>query len=503
MPHSPHSVPHAVPTPSETLSDDESASAGGDSSFALESTLTTCGSVPSAVTPWSRMRRSATHDMFRGEDDVDDSRLDMSETTADAGERKQVYRIVLTGGPCGGKTTSLTTVAERLRSLGTQVFVVPENATLFVNGGAAFPVHATKSHQMCWESSRIMCQMQMEDSFIQIARAAHRPTVLLCDRGTMDAAAYMDTQTWHELLAEMNWETDILREERYDAVIHLVSTAIGAEEYYTTMNNDARRESLSEAAEIDNKIRAVWRGHPHVEIIDNSTDFERKVVRVVKSICRILNMRAPTSNGLFQIFSIDLRARDRISALLVHYEEFLVKTHFLKGATETDNQHIRQLEQKNPHGTALTLYTFASRRLLSNGQFAVEERAITSKEFYTLLKRSDISLRRLRRTFLWQDQYFQLDEYEDVMLLSVEVETKEDTVNVPPWLAGFVLANVTDDEQYRIFNIAQRYTCQPQKPGPELSLLQTHLQSKFRLRDVDSEERSTHTERSALELHEE
>ncbi len=33
-------------------------------------------------------------------------------------------------------------------------------------------------------------------------------------------------------MEQMEWQTDVLREERYDAVIHLHSTAIGAEDYY-------------------------------------------------------------------------------------------------------------------------------------------------------------------------------------------------------------------------------------------------------------------------------
>ncbi len=52
---------------------------------------------------------------------------------------------------------------------------------------------------LCWplpapESSRILCQMRMEECFIRIAKSSGKPTVVLCDRGTMDAAAYMDSQ---------------------------------------------------------------------------------------------------------------------------------------------------------------------------------------------------------------------------------------------------------------------------------------------------------------------
>ena len=60
-------------------------------------------------------------------------------------------------------------------------------------------------------------------------------------------------------MEQMKWETDMIREERYDAVIHLETTAIGAEEYYTLQNNECRRETPEEAAALDEKIKQVPR----------------------------------------------------------------------------------------------------------------------------------------------------------------------------------------------------------------------------------------------------
>lgn len=51
---------------------------------------------------------------------------------------KPVFRVVLTGGPCAGKTTALAVLEERMRSRGFRVFVVPEAATTLITGGAMF-----------------------------------------------------------------------------------------------------------------------------------------------------------------------------------------------------------------------------------------------------------------------------------------------------------------------------------------------------------------------------
>eukprot|EP00667_Euglena_gracilis_P006039 EG_transcript_6081 len=371
-------------------------------------------------------------------------------------EVPHVFRIVLTGGPCGGKTTALSTIADYLRSLGTQVFMVPENATIFANGGAGFPVHSSKAQQMCWESSRIMCQMKMEDCFIQIAKSSGKPTVVLCDRGTMDAAAYMDSQRWNELMEQMGWQTDMLREERYDAVIHLHSTAIGAEDYYTLSNNQARREGLQQAAELDQKIAAVWKGHPHVEYIDNSTDFPQKIIRVVEAICRILGMHAPTSNGFFKVFGISRDFKDVLPRLCIRFEEFFVQTDFLKNSSAENNQSVRVRRQRD-HASELSLYTCSSRAVLANNKVAIEERAIDAKEYFSLLKQVDTTVapvRRWRRCFEYNDTYFQLDEYEDdQLLLSVEVPSEDMEVTLPPWIQEYVTAT---DVYTNLYNTAQR-----------------------------------------------
>ena len=46
-----------------------------------------------------------------------------------------IKRIVLTGGPCAGKTTALVRVIEHFSSLGYKVFTIPEVPTMFTQSG--------------------------------------------------------------------------------------------------------------------------------------------------------------------------------------------------------------------------------------------------------------------------------------------------------------------------------------------------------------------------------
>ena len=45
-----------------------------------------------------------------------------------------IKKIVLTGGPCAGKTTALVKVIEHFTSLGYKVFTIPEVPTVYPVG---------------------------------------------------------------------------------------------------------------------------------------------------------------------------------------------------------------------------------------------------------------------------------------------------------------------------------------------------------------------------------
>ncbi len=54
------------------------------------------------------------------------------------------------------------------------------------------------------------------------------PIVILSDRGTMDGSAYLDKSLWDTLLNDYELNESKLRDNRYDLVIHLSTSADGA-----------------------------------------------------------------------------------------------------------------------------------------------------------------------------------------------------------------------------------------------------------------------------------
>ena len=114
------------------------------------------------------------------------------------------------------------------------------------------------------------------------------------DRGTMDTRAYVTEDDWQMILEENDWSNWKLRDERYDLIVHLVTAADGAEEFYTLSNNKARSESPLEARQLDERLRMAYLGH-NLRIIDNSSPggFKSKIRRVMDCICQSVGLPYP------------------------------------------------------------------------------------------------------------------------------------------------------------------------------------------------------------------
>ncbi len=204
-----------------------------------------------------------------------------------------IYRIVLTGGPCAGKSTAMKRIHSYLQAHGVKVYCVPEAATLLLTGGV-YVKDAPLSYMMSFQRGIVRVQLTVEEAFDAFARTVGKPAVLLCDRGVMDGAAYLPPAEWQRLLQEEGLDETQLRQCRYSAVVHLVTAAFGAEHAYNTDSNSVRYEPLQGAREVDLRLREVWRGAPSHFIIDNQQDFERKLHRVVTVVADLIGLPHPS-----------------------------------------------------------------------------------------------------------------------------------------------------------------------------------------------------------------
>jgi hypothetical protein len=214
-----------------------------------------------------------------------------------ANHMNNIKKIVLTGGPCAGKTTALVRIIEHFSGLGYKVFTIPEVPTMFTQAGMNY---LTDNAKFFYEGEKATLQIQLalEDSMMRMAETIDKPVIIVCDRGAMDISSYLTPELWNRIIGELGYTTAQLRDERYDAVLHLVSAADGAEQFYTTSNNAQRLERADEqglqiARELDKKVISAWTGHSHLRVINNHDDFNNKLNRVLKEISNVLGIPQP------------------------------------------------------------------------------------------------------------------------------------------------------------------------------------------------------------------
>lgn len=205
-------------------------------------------------------------------------------------KKVKISKIVLTGGPCAGKTTALTWINNYFSKRGYTVLFVSESATDLISNGVT-PWACGSNYE--YQSYQVKLQKIKEQIFEEASRNMKSDKILIvCDRGMLDNKAYMKDVEFKRLLKEFG-TSQIKERDSYDAVFHLMSAAKGREDLYTLANNAARTESASEARKLDDRVISAWTGHPHFRIIDNSTDFEEKLERLLKEISLFLGEPEP------------------------------------------------------------------------------------------------------------------------------------------------------------------------------------------------------------------
>jgi hypothetical protein len=222
-----------------------------------------------------------------------------------------------------------------------------------------------------FQSSLMRLQMFLEDITLEYAAAtSNKPVVIFCDRGLMDGKAYVNPKVWQAILDERGWNEVYLRDARYDAVIHMVTAADGAEKYYDLDTNEARYEDITKAVEVDKLIQKNWSGHSQLCLIDNQvSSFDEKINKVERMVLNFLGIPQTTIfNCKYLIYPFDKSKID------VPYESFDVQEFFLRG---NKNQQLKMIKKGNYSAFTYNLET----KDFTEDQVITRRRQLTSREF--------------------------------------------------------------------------------------------------------------------------
>ncbi len=180
----------------------------------------------------------------------------------------RLFRVVITGGPCSGKTALWNVLGEQCPG----AVMVPETATELILSGLTPKNMGLEAFQR-----KVFCR-QLEAE----AEALGQGPFLFCDRGLADGLAYFPA-----LFSSLGvCGEDVLG--RYDLVLHL--EVVRDPEVYASFvrDNPARSEDYAGARFLGQVIRRVYGSHSGYFHLTGSLD------RKTEQACRILRERNGT-----------------------------------------------------------------------------------------------------------------------------------------------------------------------------------------------------------------
>lgn len=350
-------------------------------------------------------------------------------------ERASMHTIVFTGGPAGGKSTSLRAIKDEY---GDKVILVPEVATMLMEGGFPIPnkdMPYSQEWQEAFQPAVLCTQQGIEDMNIRIAKQKGARLVI-CDRGILDGAAYV-TGGIPAFLSEYGLDLHDCY-SRYTQVVHFESTATCNPSLYGKTGNESRYENLDEAIALEHRIRKVWQEHPNWTFISGEGGIAQVIARALSIVSSYVDVEIERKFVLRDV--PEFPAYDR---------KVLVQQGYL--ATDPGELRIRRI------GDAAFI--------ASKGDGAIRrdewERPLPRDTFDRLWQKTSGAQVTKTRYFIPYGKYMlELDVYQGAHrgLVTLECEFASESeaaaFGLPYWAADAM--EVTDDLQFKNKNLAIR-----------------------------------------------
>lgn len=362
-----------------------------------------------------------------------------------------IKKIVLTGGPCAGKTTAKAYLAQKLGDVGFHVVFVPEAPTLLLDNGVrpGPGLLSVESFQQLVLDLALDLEAQYGRAAAAMSEAA-KP-VLIFDRGIRDGLAYVeDPRQFTRWLKQRGLTPVTSRDARYHGVFHLRTAALGAEQYYSLDSNPVRLETATEAKMRDGRTLAAWTGHPHLRVIPNTGTFEQKLKHLLAEICVLLGIPQPVETERKFLVRLGLDPNDLTAHARVDIEQFYLLSN--------DSDGGLRFRKRSQNGDAVYFRTYKRPGAHPASRIETED-FITAGEYEfgkQFMLPGSRFVRKVRHCFVYEHQYFELDEFSepalDYCLLELELAHPDQPITLPPFLK--VVREVTGEPVYANYALA-------------------------------------------------
>ena len=360
---------------------------------------------------------------------------------------KSIKRIVLTGGPCSGKTTFTSKARQIFAERGYRVIIDNESATDLISGG----ISPATLGMVEFQKYCIALQLKKEELCLKAAEEiSGDKAIVFIDRGLFDDMSYVGEEAFVEILKGFDMKTDEIN-DRYDMVVHLVTSAKGKEEAYTLSNNAARYETIEEARRADDLALEAWKDHPNRIIIGNEDIFEVKMLKAIQSVFEYLGDAYPIEKYHKYLIEVNDEILARFTA-----EDNYSDAHIIQYYLLSDDGYEKRIRER--HIGEDVLYTYSEANYLSTNERIKTDRVLTSREYNEHKRQIDHSIEmtdKMRYSFINNDLFYKLDVYDfdkTKGILSV-ADNGEAEIVLPDYVT--VLKDVTDDIQYKNYYLAK------------------------------------------------
>ena len=354
------------------------------------------------------------------------------------GTMSQTPKIVLTGGPSGGKSQALNMLKIELESYGIKVFTVTEAATGVLSGG-----FEGEKHGFEFQKAIAVYQLEAEREAGKLAEGHN--AVIICDRGLMDSRVYLDDKDFDRLKKELKM-SDIDLRDRYDAVLHLDSTASDSGAVYE--NNKIRDETRAQAQSINERSLRAWCGNPHYRFIPVCDTFEEKFEKLLREVKAFLGIPKPLE--IERKFLIKYPDTDYLMSLVCAKAE--IEQSYLLGK----NGKFR-LRRRGRDGSYIYIKTVKN-KISETVREEIETR-VSREEYYELLKNNALTgtIKKDRYCLMYDGVYYEIDVFpfwRKQAYLEIELLDEDDEIKIPDFIE--LIREVSYDTRHKNSSLCRK-----------------------------------------------
>ena len=184
-----------------------------------------------------------------------------------------------------------------------------------------------------------------------------------------------------------------------------------------------------------------------MRVINNAENFDSKLNRVLKEISNVLGLPQPIEEERKYIVEVTGEIPEYI-------ESDITQTYLV-----ADPDCEVRLRRRGWNGKYVNVHL--TKKKLSDTEELVTERQVNNNLYQSLLQQADpyrTTINKVRRSFIWKGQFFELDTYhgahEGLVILEAKGIPMGEDVKFPPFLR--VVADITGNKKYYNYNLALR-----------------------------------------------